>query len=169
MSENTTGTNGTNGTKINLTNSKTLWSFGLALIFIISRILLVNKGIAISDSLEASLIEILSFIFSFFGIYGFRDALRNIESDIEGIRIPLKESKTLWGFGAASVSQILRILLVSTGVVNSTLPVIILHIISFLFSFDGIYGLRDALRKIIIRYKNKNINSSFGIRIRPLQ
>jgi hypothetical protein len=161
--------NNNNGNNLSLLKSKTLWSFGLAFLFIIIRIILIQKGISISDNFEAALIEILSFIFSFFGIYSFRDALRCIESSIEGIHIPLTESKTVWSFSIASASQILRVLLISTGAVKSTLPVIILHIISFLFSFDGIYGLRDALRKIIIRYKNKNINSSFGFKVRPLQ
>lgn len=60
-----------------LTNSKTLWGFGIAIGLLIARRLLEQyAGIIISETDWDAIIYTASLIAGWFGIYGIRDAIR---------------------------------------------------------------------------------------------
>lgn len=66
-----------------LNNSKTLWGFGIALFIYIVQNILAAAGIAGPDNLLIkTAIEVIIAIAGFFGVYGIRDALRKIRSDL---------------------------------------------------------------------------------------
>lgn len=60
-----------------LTNSKTLWGFGIAIGLVIARRLLEQyAGIQITETDWDTILYVASLIAGWFGIYGIRDAIR---------------------------------------------------------------------------------------------
>lgn len=63
----------------------------------------------------------------------------------------LASSKTLWGFGIAVVLYVTRLILEQNGVIiPNTVFDAVLEIVTYIAGMYGIYGIRDALRKIQI-------------------
>lgn len=62
-----------------LTNSKTMWGFGIAVfIYIIQNVLITLNVVGPDNLIMKSAIEAVIAIAGFFGVYGIRDALRKM-------------------------------------------------------------------------------------------
>ncbi len=67
------------------------------------------------------------------------------------MNLTLASSKTLWGFGIAIVLYIARLILEQNGVIiPNTVFDAVTEVATYIAGFYGIYGIRDALRKIQI-------------------
>jgi hypothetical protein len=65
-----------------LNKSKTLWSFGIVLVLVTAKALLEQNGVIIPGTIWDAIFELSTYIAGFFGIYGLRDALRKIQTDL---------------------------------------------------------------------------------------
>jgi len=65
---------------------------------------------------------------------------------------PLSNSKTLWGFGIAVIIYILQNVLIALNVVgpDNIIMKSIIEAVIAIAGFFGVYGIRDALRKMSI-------------------
>lgn len=67
------------------------------------------------------------------------------------MNLTLASSKTLWGFGIAIVLYVARLILEQNGIIiPNTVFDAVLEIVTYVAGLYGIYGIRDALRKIQI-------------------
>ena len=74
-----------------LNNSKTLWGFGIAIALIIVRKILETNGMIIPDSEWDIIVQAVSLIAAWFGVYGVRDAIR--KTQIQNYLTPKEETK----------------------------------------------------------------------------
>lgn len=64
---------------LTLNNSKTLWGFAIAIVLYAARLILTHNGVIVPDTVFDAVVEIATYISSFYGVYGIRDALRKIQ------------------------------------------------------------------------------------------
>lgn len=62
-----------------LTNSKTLWGFGIALFVLILENVLNHYGVVVEKSIWDLALTVVELIAGYYGVYGIRDTMRKIQ------------------------------------------------------------------------------------------
>lgn len=77
--------------KFDLSKSKSMWGFGLAILFYFGRKLLIAQGIVLPEGEWDWIIMFVNGFLLCYGVYGFRDAIRKVQVD-QYYNDPLKKN-----------------------------------------------------------------------------
>jgi hypothetical protein len=77
--------------KFDLTKSKSMWGFGLAILFYFGRKLLIAQGVVLPEGEWDWIIMFVNGVLICYGVYGFRDAIRKVQVD-QYYNDPLKKN-----------------------------------------------------------------------------
>lgn len=77
--------------KFDLNKSKSMWGFGLAILFYFGRKLLISQGVVLPEGEWDWIIMFVNGVCLAYGVYGFRDAIRKVQVD-QYYNDPLKKN-----------------------------------------------------------------------------
>lgn len=77
--------------KESLLKSKSMWGFGLAILFYFGRKLLISQGVVLPEGEWDWIIMFVNGVLLAYGVYGFRDAIRKVQVD-QYYNDPLKKN-----------------------------------------------------------------------------